>query len=236
MRVWDVNPGYLNRQSLLGEHRELHGIVSIFMHNKKGYAKHPETLRWVDCTWALRIRHQQLVSEMNLRGYTDKTPVSADFAKNVNNWPKKYIDEPFKQFLILSEKYKEKESGRIPLPKTAQQVWGQHKYSLLARDVELYKKIGKEVSVMKPTQDFSRVARLLTESLRKHPSEGGLRNALQHMWGHVSNKFPSFEGFAEDLSLKNLLDEIQRRTLECREDYLLHSTALSELAIWLSEN
>jgi len=23
MRVWDINPGYLNRQSLLGEHREL---------------------------------------------------------------------------------------------------------------------------------------------------------------------------------------------------------------------
>ena len=29
MRIWDVNPGYLNRQSLLGEHRELHGIYII---------------------------------------------------------------------------------------------------------------------------------------------------------------------------------------------------------------
>ena len=30
----DINPGYLNRQSLLGEHRELHGIVSKIDYNK----------------------------------------------------------------------------------------------------------------------------------------------------------------------------------------------------------
>jgi len=35
MRIWDIHPGYLNRQSLLGEHRELHGIFSIIT-NKKG--------------------------------------------------------------------------------------------------------------------------------------------------------------------------------------------------------
>lgn len=29
MRVWDLSPGHLNDRSLLGEHRELHGIVSI---------------------------------------------------------------------------------------------------------------------------------------------------------------------------------------------------------------
>jgi hypothetical protein len=29
MRVWDADPGYLNRQSLLGEHREIHAILSI---------------------------------------------------------------------------------------------------------------------------------------------------------------------------------------------------------------
>jgi len=26
MRIWDIDPGFLNAQSLLGEHRELHGI------------------------------------------------------------------------------------------------------------------------------------------------------------------------------------------------------------------
>ncbi len=45
MRIWDINSGYLNSQNLLGEHRELHGFVSIIVNKKKGYAKHPETLR-----------------------------------------------------------------------------------------------------------------------------------------------------------------------------------------------
>jgi len=38
MRIWDINPGQLNDKSLLGEHRELHGIVSILVNNKSGYA------------------------------------------------------------------------------------------------------------------------------------------------------------------------------------------------------
>lgn len=44
MRIWGITPGYLNDKSLLDEHRELHGIASILVNNKKGYAKHPETM------------------------------------------------------------------------------------------------------------------------------------------------------------------------------------------------
>jgi hypothetical protein len=45
MRVWDIHPGFLNRQSLLGEHREIHAIHTIVSRQKKGYSRHPETLR-----------------------------------------------------------------------------------------------------------------------------------------------------------------------------------------------
>ena len=102
MRVWDVNPGYLNRQSLLGEHRELHGIVSIIANNKKGYSKHPETLRWVGHGWALKQRHKLLVAEMNLRGYVDKSPVL--LRSNKNEWPEVFIDSPATQLSILRKK------------------------------------------------------------------------------------------------------------------------------------
>lgn len=240
MRVWDINPGYLNRQSLLGEHRELHGIISIYLHGKKGYSRHPETLRWAGCSWALRQRHQQLAAEMKLRGYCDRSPVPEDFAENAGTWPGLYIDEPYQQFSILRAKYtdkdKDKDSGRIPLPVTAQQCWSQHKYSLLARDPGLYKKIGKEISVMKPSQEFSQTALLLTESLRKQPSAGGLRNALQHMWGYVSDSSAHQINSVEILSLRQLLEEIQKRAVEVGEPYLLQSTALSELAVWLPES
>jgi hypothetical protein len=46
MRIWDIPPEKLCRDHLLGEHRELHEIWSILINNKKGYARHPETLRW----------------------------------------------------------------------------------------------------------------------------------------------------------------------------------------------
>jgi hypothetical protein len=38
VRVRDLPTAYLNRQSLLGEHRELHGIYSIITANKSGHA------------------------------------------------------------------------------------------------------------------------------------------------------------------------------------------------------
>jgi hypothetical protein len=133
MRIWDLHPGYLNRQSLLGEHRELHGLVSIIQYNKKGYSKHPETLRWVGLGWALKQRHKLLVAEMTLRGYKDQSPVL--LRSKPGTWPEIYIDEPAQQISILKKKYQHLESGRIPLPNNAQTFWAQHKYSVMARDI-----------------------------------------------------------------------------------------------------
>ena len=99
MRIWDVNPGYLNRQSLLGEHRELHAIVSIIHHNKKGYSRHPETLRWKDFGWALSQRHRLLAAEMNLRSFTDRSPVR--IKTQPQKWPREFVDSPADQFSIL---------------------------------------------------------------------------------------------------------------------------------------
>jgi hypothetical protein len=236
MRIWDLNPGYLNRQSLLGEHRELHGIVSIIVNGKKGYSKHPETLRWVGYGWALKMRHELLAAEMSLRGFKEKTPVVTDSNEGV--WPEKYIDAPREQFTLLAAKYEGKEQGRIPLPKNGQQVWSQHKYSVMARNVNLYKKIGREVantSSPDSSEDFSALATLLTETLRTAPSPGGIRNALQHMWGYVSDHVLGSERNSETWSLSKLLHSVQQGALENQEPYLLASTALSELEIWIPE-
>jgi Pyrimidine dimer DNA glycosylase len=89
MRVWDVNPGYLNQQSLLGEHREIHAIVSILTDGMRGYARHPETRRWAKALWALKTRHDLVVSEMELRGYHHRSPVLASRAQG---WPEAFID------------------------------------------------------------------------------------------------------------------------------------------------
>ncbi|MDH5358828.1 MAG: DUF1722 domain-containing protein [Gammaproteobacteria bacterium] len=230
MRIWDVNPGYLNRQSLLGEHRELHGIVSIIRDNKKGYSKHPETLRWVGYGWALKQRHKLLVAEMNLRGYVDRSPVS--LRSNANAWPEVFIDSPASQFSILSEKYKTLEAGRIALPNNAQQLWAQHKYSVMARDIGCYKSIGKWVTTVNGTKAINDVSLELTQLLQTPPSQRLIENALLHMWGYVSNYSTSSNKRIATLSNNRLLLKIQQLALSNNVRYLLDSTALSELGAW----
>lgn len=231
MRIWDISPGYLNRQSLLGEHRELHGIAAIIANKKKGYSRHPETVRWVGYGWALKQRHRQLAAEMSLRSYTEKSPVTTRTGNGV--WPETYIDEPYRQFQILETKYLDREQGRIPLPKNVQELWSHHKYSVLARDVNLYGEIGRGASRMRTHQDFSEYTKVLTEQLRKPPSIGGLKNALQHMWGHVSDYSSDTNEKVESWSLNRLMKEIQIRALDSEDPYLTTSTALSELRVWV---
>lgn len=231
MRIWDINPGYLNRQSLLGEHRELHGIVSIITNNKKGYSKHPETLRWINYGWALTARHKLLASEMELRNFHERSPV--DMNGNEDLWPPIYIDTPGKQFEILETKYQEKEKGRIPLPKTAQELWSHHKYSVLARNPGLYREIGKTAAAMSPRDDFSSLAQILAEQLRCRPSPGGLKNAVQHMWGHVADHYQGTKGMISHWSPYELFTNMQKLAVKIQEPYLMHSTALNELKIWL---
>ncbi|MBN1873096.1 MAG: DUF1722 domain-containing protein [Anaerolineae bacterium] len=231
MRVWDIHPGYLNRQSLLGEHRELHGIVSIIVNGKKGYANHPETLRWVGYDWALRQRHRLLACEMALRGFTDKSPVTTH--SNAGLWPEIYLDTPARQFELLADKYVDREAGRIPLPKNLPQLWQQHKYSVLARNPQLYQKIGQDVA--RKQWAFSDLALLLTTILREQPTEGGIRNVVQHMWGYVSEGSLENQGIIARWSVRELLIETQTRAMASKVSYLIASTALSELLVWLPE-
>ena len=125
MRIWDLPAGYLNRQSLLGEHRELHGIHSILTNGKSGYARHPETLRWTKALSGLAVRHRQLAAEMRLRGYTDRTPLRSATSKAT--WPASFVTEPAEQVALLRGKYVGKEKGRIPLPRSPQELWAHHK-------------------------------------------------------------------------------------------------------------
>jgi hypothetical protein len=70
-----VKPSELCRKHLLGEHRELHAIWSVIANGKKGYSKHPETLRWVGKLKALQNRHEALTKEMEKRNYKHFSPL-----------------------------------------------------------------------------------------------------------------------------------------------------------------
>jgi hypothetical protein len=230
MRIWDVNPGYLNRQSLLSEHREIHAIFSIITKGKKAYSRHPETLRWYGKLTVLKKRHDLLVSEMTLRGFDHFTHMEDRGGAAVQDV---YILTPAQQFDTLKEKYLARKQGRIPLPVNSQQLWAQHKYSILARDPGYYQTIGPLVSAHDSKELFTRLAKELVELLTVPPPPGRLLNAVQHMWGYVSSFVLPGQ---TNMDLQWLMDTIRRECYKHKIVYLMQSTALSDLAVYISNN
>lgn len=230
MRIWDVSAGYLNRQSLLGEHRELHGLHSILVNGRTGYSRHPETLRWLKCRSGLARRHALLVAEMELRGYVDRTPIAHPM--RAARWPSVFVTPPLGQFELLLEKYRGRATGRIPPPRSPQELWAQHKYSVMARDVEACRTIGARVARMRRGAAAGALAEELVMVLRETPARGALVNALEHMWGYVSRMATPRERAAAHESPRTLLTKTGELALRARQPYLTAATALSELAAY----
>ncbi|MDE0420611.1 MAG: DUF1722 domain-containing protein [Gammaproteobacteria bacterium] len=227
MRVWDVHPGYLNRQSLLGEHCELHGIVSILSLDKRGNSNHPETKRWKGRGWAIRQRHCLLAAEMAFRGYRDRTPVRGRSA--AGQWPDSFIDTPGRQFALLADTYRGKEPGRIPLPRTSHELWSHHKYSVMARSQAAYRELGRRVSGLRGRVGFDALALELVNWLRQPPSPGDMRNAVQHMRGYVD----AGECLADDDGPGDeRIEVVQRHVATAGRSFLTTQTALTDLAAW----
>jgi hypothetical protein len=103
VRIWDLPPKKLCRAHLLGEHRELHAIWSVLVNGKKGYARHPETLRWKGKLRALYGRHDALVIEMSNRGYRHRSPLAKREATGSAKQTV-YVDRPRAQIVILRSK------------------------------------------------------------------------------------------------------------------------------------
>ena len=103
MRIWDIPPGKLCRNHLLGEHSELHAIWSILTQGKEGYAHHPEVLRWKGKLKALYSRHEEIVVEMLRRGYRHKSPLDESLATGVEQQDV-FVDTYEEQVDILRDK------------------------------------------------------------------------------------------------------------------------------------
>jgi len=228
MRIWDVSPGYLSRQRLLGEHRELHGLASILVHGKTGYSHHPETKRWVGALSGLIFRHEALAAEMQLRGYVDATPLVRSPDGRLQ-WPRTFVTAPIDQFRLLRQKYAAGESGRIPLPANAQDVWAHHKYSAMARDPEWYRHTGRRVAAMRRGTDFEALCAELVIMLRRRVSRRRAVNALEHMWGHVARHATGAERSEAARTPEAMLRLVRAIARRVDERYLLQSTALADL-------
>ena len=103
MRIWDVEPSLLCRQHLLGEHRELHALWVILTEGKKGYSRHPETLRWKGKLKALYLRHDAMVAEMTNRDYCHYSPLEAELATGKSSQDE-FLDSLQDQLQMLRDK------------------------------------------------------------------------------------------------------------------------------------
>ena len=142
-----------------------------------------------------------------------------------------FVTEPAGQIVLLRGKYTGIEHGRIPLPRNPQQLWAQHKYSVMARSPEEYIRIGRAVARMR-TSALPLLARELTMILRDAPSRPRLANAVEHMWGYVSKGADADARVAARRGPAEMLASTQKLAVAQREPYLMSSTALSELAVW----
>ncbi len=236
MRVWDIHPGYLSRESLLGQHVEIHSVFSVITGHKKGYARHPETLRWRSNLPELKKVHDLTVREMILRGYGHRSPLPAP-AEDEGTEAKRldWVDPPHTQFGLLEAKYAAaRREGRIPLPRYSSQFWAHHKYAVMGRGYNFYREIqaymgrGKDLPIGQNEGLVLRVLELLCAPLDRR----GLRNTLEHLWGYFKEKAGAAEKemfqanlAADPFSLLSFL-----YSLACKYDvvYLRHSTIFSD--------
>jgi hypothetical protein len=96
LRIWDLDTALLCDNHLLGEHRELHAIWSILTTGKRGYARHPETMRWRGRLAALYGRHEDQVAEMRRRGFRHLSPLEAELATG-DRHQTEFVDAPSEQ-------------------------------------------------------------------------------------------------------------------------------------------
>lgn len=70
--MWLVDPHVMCRSHLLGEHRELHALVGIIQSGKclDGYID-----KGLIETDYIQARHEELVAEMQNRGYNHQSPL-----------------------------------------------------------------------------------------------------------------------------------------------------------------
>ena len=233
MRVWDIHPGYLSRQSLLGQHVEIHAIFSVITGGKEGYSHHPETIRWRHNLHGLRLAHDLTVREMALRGYGHRSPLpDVDCAGGgILRW----VDPPQLQFGLLQEKYDAAaRTGRIPLPVRGSQFWAQYQYAVMSRGDGYYKEIQTNLRNKEDCpigQEGELVARVL-EITRSPLEQRMLCKILDHLWGYFKNlaTVPEKEVYLEKREAEPAFLLPFFYKLACKYEilYLIHSTIFSD--------
>ncbi len=179
-----------------------------------------------------------ICAEIRLRNLQTVDEVFLELADTIislkqEDEPEIKADDIYSEIKHFRDKYRKSTGGRLRIPRNTQELWAEHKYSIMARDYNLYKSIGIRVGKNKTPFFFDELLYLLSKELRTIPAKKSLYNALQHMWGYISKYSRIEKSLVNSLSLDELFYEIQKCTWLCQQEYLMQQTALSELEIWV---
>lgn len=221
--LFDVDAGLLDDELLAEQMRLLTGLIS--QDRSAGVNPRMPAL-WQGHEDALALRLNQLMTEMVLRGkaipgYVAVTPESL-------LWPALDPRSLAAQLEVIGDRAGAGKPGRIRVPRNDHELWATYKYSVLARNTRAYQNFGQRVASRSLPLEMLWAS--MINATRVAPSPGGIRNALQHMWGYVSGH-ASVNPQTDDLA--GLANHIQALAAEHQVSYLLNSTALAELRVWL---
>ncbi len=212
MTNWTISPAYFSDADLLTEYDELKAMQTA-LNGQREYR-----IRAIAAE--LKLRRSSKVYLQALIQMPDDLTITRDMPASA-------------QFAALGERYGEKRRGRLTIPKRVDVLWRQHKYAIMARSIALYKSTGKRVAANRNPELFIALSETLSSELFKMPKTTTLYNALQHMWGYISDFSTIKKADVNALGCPDLLSEIQSCVLSSNQLYLSEQVALSELQIWL---
>ncbi|WP_404367669.1 hypothetical protein [Marinobacter sp.] len=221
--VFDIDAGLLDDELLASQMRLLTGLAGA------GHPRDAQTAvpaGWQGHEDALALRLNQIQEEAALRKFAipGRVPVTEESVI----WPIPDLNGVRNQLATIRSRAEENNAGRIRLPRNDHELWATYKYSVLARNDRAYQSFGQRVAARAIPLDELWLS--MISASRVAPLRGGVRNALQHMWGYVSRHSAMHPG-TEDLV--GLAAEIQNQAVAHQVSYLLNSTALGELRAWL---
>ncbi|WP_097462029.1 DUF1722 domain-containing protein [Mangrovitalea sediminis] len=219
--IFDLDPGFLDDDWLSAQMRLLMGLSST---GGDGRQRLPEC--WQGHEDALVLRLNQLIMEMRLRGQATPEPLALTAESVI--WPTQGATPLEEQVARVGERARNGRPGRIRLPRNDHELWASYKYTVLARNHQAYLRFGQRIAAR--AIPYDRLWQEMVNVSHVAPTPGAVRNAVQHMWGYVSN-FSSVNPQID--SLRELLSEIQRLAAAHNVSYLLNSTALGELMVWV---
>ena len=166
---------------------------------------------------------------MAFRAYRDRTP--ARLRSSPGPWPKLFIDPPARQFGLLAGKHRDREPGRIPLPRTSHELWAQHKHSVLAPSQPANPDLARRVGRLRGRDAFRQAG-----AGADHPAPSAARSGQSQKRRPAPVRYFDFrtsEASAVRASLRRTLGILQRRCRREGQPHLLAQTPLTELAVCL---